>query len=684
MERGKSAIAGPLAAGTRLQGRYEIVRVLGFGGVSTVYLAIDRRFTVTERRCAVKEMIDAIADPTLRELSLQNFEREANVLASLNHVAVPKIFDYFQQHGRLYLVEELIDGEDLAYIQARTDGPLPVEKVVDWALQILDVLEYLHNHKPDPIVFRDLKPSNVMLNTAGRIILIDFGIAKSFTGHVKGTMIGTDGYAAPEQYRGIADPRTDIYGLGATLHHLLTGSDPREHPPFSWRERPVDSLNPRVPRQLSDAIGRALEYHPDQRFQSVAEFRRALQASAQGLVRGSAILNAPNGPQPPQPARTPSGRLQTTKGLLARLPATSGPLTLPTDTVRAETAAALAALAEVAAPAPPDGVPDGGAEGPIVGPVKLLWRCKLGDEVRGTATGAGDLVYVGCYDGHLYCLNLSGDVVWRYATRAGICATPLLRGDSIYIGSEDGHLYALNARTGSLIWSHKTVAPVRSSAGADGDLVVVGADDGNVYAFDARNGQPRWSFQAWQKVRSTPLVREGGVYFGSHDGTFYCLDADTGRVRWKYDVGQPIMSSPTTAEGNVYFGAMDGSVTALELRTGWLTWRHRTDGVVVSSPTVAHGRVYIGSVDQALWALDAMTGRVAWTFRTGGQVTSSPRVGGERIYVGGVDHWVYCLDRGGKLVWKFRTGGAVPASPLLLDGRVIIGSCDQHLYALRG
>src|SRR5438128_882022 len=134
---------GQLPTGTRLQSRYEIVRVLGFGGSSTVYLAIDRRFTATERRCAVKEMVDVYVEPKARELSIQNFEREANVLAALNHPAVPKIFDYFQQSGRLYLVEELIEGDDLAFIQARARGPLPVRQALGWALQIMDVLEYL-------------------------------------------------------------------------------------------------------------------------------------------------------------------------------------------------------------------------------------------------------------------------------------------------------------------------------------------------------------------------------------------------------------------------------------------------------------------------------------------------------------------------------------------------------------
>ena len=149
------------------------------------------------------------------------------MLATLNHPCIPRIYDYFTQDDRSYLVLEFIHGKDLEAIIADNNGFLAEEQVLGWGLALCDVLAFLHSHKPDPIIFRDMKPSNVMINHNGELILVDFGIAKAFQVGSKGTMIGTEGYSPPEQYRGEATPLADVYSLGATLHHALTRRDPR-------------------------------------------------------------------------------------------------------------------------------------------------------------------------------------------------------------------------------------------------------------------------------------------------------------------------------------------------------------------------------------------------------------------------------------------------------------------------
>jgi serine/threonine protein kinase len=168
-----------LPKGAILQDRYEILKVLGLGGMGAVYQARDLRFTGVARLCALKEMTSTTPDPHVRRLAIQNFEREANILASLNHPAIPKIYDYFTEGIRSYLVLEYVDGQDLEALMGDTEQMLPQDRVVHWAIQICDVLSYLHSQDP-PIVFRDLKPSNIMLSAPNHIVLIDFGIARVF------------------------------------------------------------------------------------------------------------------------------------------------------------------------------------------------------------------------------------------------------------------------------------------------------------------------------------------------------------------------------------------------------------------------------------------------------------------------------------------------------------------------
>jgi eukaryotic-like serine/threonine-protein kinase len=198
---GSSASVPTMQPGVVLQGRYLIEGTLGIGGMSVVYRGRDMRFRDVVRPCAIKEMYQSAPDSGTRLLTLKNFEREAGLLATLQHPAIPKVFDFFEEHGRVYLILELIPGKDLETVLDEQSEPLQEERVARWAVQICDVLSYLHGHQPDPLVFRDMKPSNVMVTAEDRIVLIDFGIARDLV-RTKGTMIGTEGYSPPEQYRG--------------------------------------------------------------------------------------------------------------------------------------------------------------------------------------------------------------------------------------------------------------------------------------------------------------------------------------------------------------------------------------------------------------------------------------------------------------------------------------------------
>ncbi len=273
-----------ISTGTIVGNRYRVTRTLGGGGMKQVYLAEDQR--LASRSCALAEMIDSFISPSEQQTAIAAFEREADLLAGLSHDRIVRIYDKLSDGNRHFLVMEYVEGETLEQrLQVTRSKQLGEKFVVDTALQILDALEYLHGRTP-PIIYRDLKPANVMITTGGRVKLIDFGIARLFSPKTKVTMVGTQGYAAPEQYKGEAEPRSDLFALGAMMFHLFTGWDPAMHPPFMFP--PIQSLRADLSPALAALVGEALILDADRRIGNAGEFRRRLE----NLKTPSAGLNA--------------------------------------------------------------------------------------------------------------------------------------------------------------------------------------------------------------------------------------------------------------------------------------------------------------------------------------------------------------------------------------------------------
>ncbi len=614
-----------LKRGTTLVDRYEVTKVLGLGGMSTVYAARDLRFATTFKPCAVKEMADTTASLSDRQQLLANFEREANLLASLSHPAIPKVYDYFVNGKQVYLVLEFIKGHDLETVLNQSPQLLSEGQVVAWALQVLDVLQYLHNHKPTPIIFRDLKPSNVMLTDADRVVLIDFGIAKGFQAGRKGTMIGTEGYCPPEQYRGMAEPRGDLYSLAAMVHHLLTRSDPRLEAPFTFHERMPRVLNPSVSPGVEAVILKALSYNLDDRYASAEEMKTALLAA--------------------------SGRVQTsglTGSFAAPTPSTSGVDSAP-------------------------------------GAVSLRWRFETEEEVRSTPALHGKVLYAGSYDNNLYAVNaVKGTLLWKFATDGGICGTPRLHDDLVIFGSEDHTVYALDVKEKRVRWRYATGGPVRSSACIEGNHVYIGSDDGHLYALSLATGQEVWKLKTWMPIRSTPAAAGPMVYVGSEDTHLYAIDRETGASKWKFQTLRGITSSPLVVDGFVYVGSMDSHLYAFDAEMGWLLWKFKTNHYIVSSPRLKDGVLVFGSVDGHVYALEAKSGRQLWKLQTGGQVTSAPAIHGDTVVVTGTDSQVYGVAlKSGKTLWTFRVGGPVASSPVIGGDSVFFGCNDHSIYAIK-
>lgn len=262
-----------LEPGNILDERYEIKRRIKEGGMGTVYEASDLRFG--KRSCAVKEMLCEGYKPEDQPYIIESFKKEAHILHHLRHTSLPVVQDYFVEEGRYYLVMDYIEGKDLGTIRDGYEGKgVPEEDVIDWTLQVLDALEYLHCQNP-PIVYRDLKPDNIMLrNNDNKAVLVDFGLARPVPpGSTKRTtIVGTPAYAPEELFQGRAEPRTDIYSLGGTMHSLLTGIVPQN--PFSFE--PVRNIKPSIAEELENIINKALGRLPDNRYESASKMREAL------------------------------------------------------------------------------------------------------------------------------------------------------------------------------------------------------------------------------------------------------------------------------------------------------------------------------------------------------------------------------------------------------------------------
>lgn len=296
---GHQATVKQLDPGNVLNSRYEIVRRIGGGGMGAVYLAKDRNLGDAPR--AVKEMVEAHLDPAQHEKAIGDFKRESLLLTALEHPSIPTIYDYFYDEplGRFYLVMKFVSGGDLATrLRTAPGGRIDEKTVADWGMQAADVLEYLHS-RPKPIIYRDLKPANLMIDgNTGRVMVIDFGIARWVKQEEKGvTAVGTMGYAPPELFGGRVEPRSDVYSLGATLFHLLTGSDPQDNPllifDFAKNPRPRQ-IAPSISSEIEQILMRSVEYKPEDRFASAGAMRDALANHLEKLMAGQVTYGAPS------------------------------------------------------------------------------------------------------------------------------------------------------------------------------------------------------------------------------------------------------------------------------------------------------------------------------------------------------------------------------------------------------
>ena len=604
-----------LSSGVVLANRYQIQDVIGVGGMGSVYRARDLHFPNVIKLVAVKEIINQTPDPLVRETIIKNFEREANILVTLNHPAIPKIFDFFSHAERSYLVQELINGKDLEAILNSSIEPISEEQSILWAIEVCDVLEYLHTHKPEPIIFRDVKPQNLMVNQYNHIVLVDFGIAKIFTNNQKGTMIGTEGYSPPEQYRGEATFQTDIYALGATLHHLLTRRDPRLEAPFSFMDRPIRKINPIISVELEKIVDVSLSYKREDRYRDINSMRSALMA----LAKKTGITSK----------KYFTEQISEKQGIM---PLWSFKCE---DEIRGS-ATYSDGLIFV-------GAYDNNLYALNASNGQFQWKYATKGAVISKPLLLNNQLYFGSEDGCLHVVDAkSGKKYWTFETEGPIRGSIKTAEGHLFFGSDDGYLYAVDLSTSKKIWSIKTEGAIRSTPFIGTDLIYFGTESNEFLCIDFR-GQIKWRFWTKKPVTSSPTLSNGIIYFTSLDGYCYALDAKSGWVIWKFRMGKGSVSNPAIFENSLITGSADCFLYCIDKSNSKEIWRFKTDHQVSGSPVIYRDCIYFGAADGKIYCLDFKSGRQRWFFQSGGPITGAPVTNEDVIFIGSADHYLYAL-----------------------------------------
>jgi eukaryotic-like serine/threonine-protein kinase len=692
--------------GRLLHQRYRLLHSVGRGGMAAVYAAQDTQ--LGDRLVAVKEMSLSRLSAAEVPQAVEQFRQEAHLLANLHHPSLPVIHEYFAENERWYLVMSFIEGQTLqAALEGAPGKRLAVSQVVGIGIALCDVLVYLHQHKPQ-VIFRDLKPPNVMLTPKGGVCLIDFGIARHFKQEqAKDTVFYYSvGYAPPEQYgQSQTGPRSDIYSLGATLHHLLSGHNPSEQP-FQFADLRLADQS--IPDPLAELVTQMVEMREQERPTSVSEVKvrleqvlklesrkpqkevvreeettlelRVLQKEGEGEEKTTLAVSpdAPTVPQVRERVAVSTRRLRLSKGetailvlLVLLLLATGGIYTIYEIYVAVSTSheAMVKATQTTTAQATTDDYSSYVATHGIM----------FGFDPAHTRTNP--------YERTLNVANVSRlHQKWTAPTGDYIVSSPTVANGLVYVGSGDGKLYAFEALTGVRKWvSAPTGGGIDSSPAVVNGLVYVGSQDNQLYAFDALTGKLQWTALTGDQIFSSPTVADGVVYIGSEDDKLYAFDAKTGEQKWVATTGDQIWSSPTVANGLVYIGSYDHELYAFNAKTGALQWVSApTDGRIFATPAVANGLVYVPSDDFKVYALNALTGEQKWvSVLTGNYLGSGTAVANGLVYVGCDDHHLYAFDAlTGEQKWvSVSTGNVIASSPTVANGVVYVGSNDQKLYA---
>lgn len=648
---------GPLPSGTVLRaGRYTIQRHLAQGGMGSIYLAHD---AATAQSCVIKEMLPK-TDPAERAEAEQAFAQEAATLAELNHAHIVTVWDYFSEHGNHYLTEEFIGGGDLAAVIRRPEA-LGEARLLDIAIQIADAFHYIHTYHhvapagsscTGPIIYRDMKPANVMVRGDGRIVVADFGIVRLFKpGKKRDTInLGTQGYAAPEMISNVqSDERSDIYTLGATLHELLTKRDPANNVNHFL---PLRQFRPDISPELERIVMRMLDDVPAQRYQTAAELLNDLRTLYERWR--AAKCSQPNcGHHNPVsaarcercglPLKAVTGQEALPHGGEARLgqyPSSgSSPWNVAWQMGLRSKTRGLPGLhrAQVAV-----ATEDGHLAVLDVRSGRGLHRLSLPSPSRSTPVTTSWGVVVGHRQGAVLCEPVSGQVEPLPLPPAEVFATPVSDREDLFIGNYDGQVFGVDLKTRQVRWSTQVGDCILGALALDSRDLAVTTKSGQVSVIDRRTGAIRWTHRTGKSLYGHALLADDAVIGLDTSGRLTLLDRLRGSVMLQFSVGGDCYNSPAFAHNRLYTCDVRGTVRCHGTSTdGQPEWQRPLGEDALASPVVS-GQLLIQVTRQGrIYVLDVHTGQdVQPPLSAPADFVASPVMDGNTLLV---------LDQGGAL-----------------------------------
>lgn len=726
--------------GTVLDNRYEILGIIERGGMGAVYKALDRRL---DNVCAVKEMREHFEKEEYRIYAIEKFKSEALILSKLRHPNIPRVWDYFIENNRYYLVMDFIEGTNLHKIlYSRPEKRCEEDEITNWAIQVCDVLSYLHHQDP-PIVYRDIKPANIMITKENRVMLVDFGIARIFKPKARGTMIGTQGYSPPEQYRGNVDTRSDIYALSATMHHMLSGKDPQLDAPFSFV--PIKELRSDISDHISAIIDKCLKFKREERFSSVDEMKDALEGKIkltpsveppkqipptefempalefpQEEVEDLSFVPPP--PPPPPPVKKPApGKIKPSepsddlaseleKLLLSiekkektrkpknitRQPALKKPDEKPVESPPTEAEDIFFGSKEEV-PQKPEEFPK--TEDIIESFNEMDIDLGLGEdfELKEELTLEMESAEI---PGSL-SIESPEDIEEEINARALFKEIEAKEPEEIVPSAEfppeKMPVKFKKSRPTVPFGPIEIVIPkikkpptsIPEIKTFDQAIDLSASQKRKEYSIPVISGKPELIPQSGTPTpkATSPQHSEWYMFRGDplHTGKNSEARPCSGKLKWRFHTRGRIYSCSTIGlDGTIYSCSNDGCLYAMT-PDGKEKWRYTTDNAIYTTPLVVEGSgIYFGSEDNNFYALDFQGNRI-WQIQMGNAIFSSAAIGPDRtIYVGCNDGNLYAIDTNGSIKWKFTIDNFIYSSPAvsIISNCIYIGAWDKYLYAI--
>jgi len=662
MLKGEIKGLGTLGTGVIL-GKYHVVKPVSFELGEALYKVEDR-----ENECFryAKEILTAVTEEKLQLMNIKNFEREMEIIEKIKSPYFPKIKDSFTERGNFYLayyiIFDYVEGVNLNNISK--EKPLEEDFIISIARQLCDAISAFHNSLP-PLFCFNLSPSNVLLKQDGNILLTDIPVSRK-------TIPQMVEFMAPERFEGKPEKSSDVFALGALMHNLLTGI---KSTPFIFK--PLKSVRTGLSEELQEIISQSLRLKADKRFENIIHMKQALDKITTKLHLIPEIKIE---------------KLKEEKQIFQKKVRTTDlPYTQETRKILPPQKTKNSVIKEIT---PSEIINAEDKEN--LDSEFLHWYFQTEDKVSSSPVIAGDSLYIGSDDKHIYAININdGKEKWKFKTGSWVSTTPAFYNNKLYIGSRDGKIYCLNAFNGKKEWEYYREESIFFNPSIEKGNLLIGASlykTGNyeeiLLNLDPETGEEKWNFRTDSSLYAAPFIFNNIVYLGSEGGNIYALNMENGKEIWKFEIGGRVYSSPVIFEDILYVTCegvfKNGIIHLLNADDGRHIWEIAFEKPFRSSVYVAEDMVYAASLDKKIYAIDLTEKNIKWTFETTDGIRTRPLLYESVIYLGSDDGILYALDgMTGKKLWHYKTGGSIRSDPAGAENYIFFGSRDGKVYSLK-